>query len=80
MIHIDRPRTAHVTTSRSTEMILIHEALARAHSQDRMAEAELERVARRLVAARRRERRAERAAQRASRLARLASASLARAV
>jgi hypothetical protein len=68
------------TIPRSTEMSLIHEALARAHSSERMAEAERERIARRLVVARRQERRAERAAQRASRLARLASASLARAV
>jgi hypothetical protein len=61
-------------------MSFIHEALARAHSQQLLDEAERERIARRLVAARRRERRAERAAQRASRLARLASASVARAV
>ena len=43
-------------------MSFIHEALARAHSQQLLGEAERERVARRLVAARRRERRAERAA------------------
>ena len=58
-------------------MSFIHEALARAHSQQLLGEAERERVARRLVAARRRD---ERAAQRASRLARLASASVTRAV
>jgi hypothetical protein len=80
MIQIDRPRPGFTSTSRSTDMSFIHEALARAHSQQLLGEAERERMARRLVAARRRERRAERAAQRASRLARLASASVSRAV
>ncbi|HSK27013.1 MAG TPA: hypothetical protein VK894_08900 [Jiangellales bacterium] len=61
-------------------MSLIHESLARAQSHELMAEAERERLGRRLVLARRRERRAQRAAERASRLARLASVSLARAV
>ena len=48
-------------------MQLIPEALARAHMHDRLREAEAERQAVRLVAARRMQRRAERASLRARR-------------
>lgn len=51
---------------RSTEMSLMYEALARAQHSQRLAEAEQERLALRVVAARRHERRAARAARRAS--------------
>ena len=47
---------------RSTEMSLMYEALARAQHSQRLAEAEQERLALRVVAARRHERRAARAA------------------
>ncbi|GHF14674.1 MULTISPECIES: hypothetical protein [Streptomyces] len=53
--------------NRNLEMQLIPEALARAHMQDRLQEAESERRAVRLVAARRMQRRAERASLRARR-------------
>ncbi|MBK3645615.1 hypothetical protein ACIGDI_10680 [Streptomyces sp. NPDC085900] len=56
--------------NRTREMQLIPEALARAHMHERLREAERERPAARLVAARRMQRRAERA----SRLARRALA------
>ncbi|MGA6154615.1 hypothetical protein ACPEIC_14850 [Stenotrophomonas sp. NPDC087984] len=48
-------------------MQLIQEALARAHMHDRLQEAESERPAARLAAARRMQRRAERASLRARR-------------
>ncbi|MEU1626261.1 hypothetical protein ABZ746_13240 [Streptomyces sp. NPDC020096] len=53
--------------NRTHEMHLIQEALARAHVQERLYEAESERVARRLAQARRLQRRAERASLRARR-------------
>lgn len=53
--------------NRNLEMQLMPEALARAHMQQRLAEAEHERRAVRLVAARRLQRRAERATLRARR-------------
>lgn len=53
--------------NRTREMQLIPEALARAHMHDRMREAETERRAVRLVAARRMQRRAERVSMRARR-------------
>ncbi len=59
---------------RSTQMSLMNEALARAQYRERLAEAEHERMAMRVVAARRHKRRAERAAQRARRLAGMAVA------
>ncbi|MFD3540008.1 hypothetical protein ACFWUQ_10965 [Streptomyces sp. NPDC058662] len=62
--------TADAITSRQNrtrEMQLIPEALARAHMEDRMREADAERHALRLVAARRMQRRAERVSLRARR-------------
>ncbi|WP_137993471.1 hypothetical protein [Streptomyces vilmorinianum] len=53
--------------NRTREMQLIPEALARAHMHDRMREADAERQAQRLVAARRMQRRAERVSLRARR-------------
>ncbi|MEU7021979.1 hypothetical protein AB0C52_03735 [Streptomyces sp. NPDC048717] len=53
--------------NRTREMQLIPEALARAHMRDRLREAEAERQAVRLVAARRMQRRAERVSLRARR-------------
>ncbi|MET7760592.1 hypothetical protein [Streptomyces sp. NPDC005336] len=53
--------------NRNREMQLIPEALARAHMHDRLHEAESERRAVRLAAARRMQRRAERASLRARR-------------
>ncbi|AUA11397.1 hypothetical protein CFP59_03510 [Streptomyces malaysiensis subsp. malaysiensis] len=53
--------------NRNREMQLIQEALARAHMHDRIQEAESERLAVRLAAARRMQRRAERASLRARR-------------
>ncbi|WP_324787614.1 hypothetical protein [Streptomyces sp. H51] len=53
--------------NRTREMQLIQEALARAHMHDRLDEAERERRAVRLAAARRMQRRAERASLRARR-------------
>ncbi|MBO0654944.1 MULTISPECIES: hypothetical protein [Streptomyces] len=53
--------------NRNLEMQLIPEAMARAHMQDRLREAESQRTALRLVAARRMQRRAERASLRARR-------------
>ncbi|MBW8092691.1 MULTISPECIES: hypothetical protein [Streptomyces] len=53
--------------NRNREMQLIQEALARAHMHDRLHEAESERKAVRLAAARRMQRRAERASLRARR-------------
>jgi hypothetical protein len=53
--------------NRNLEMQLMPEALARAQMQQRLADAERERRALRLLAARRLQRRAERAAQRARR-------------
>ncbi|MFD7263094.1 hypothetical protein [Streptomyces sp. NPDC059874] len=53
--------------NRTREMQLIPEALARAHMDDRMREADAERHALRLVAARRMQRRAERVSLRARR-------------
>ncbi|MYZ39856.1 MULTISPECIES: hypothetical protein, partial [unclassified Streptomyces] len=51
--------------NRTREMQLIPEAMARAHMSDRLREADAERRAARLVAARRLQRRAERASLRA---------------
>ncbi|MER7789370.1 hypothetical protein [Streptomyces sp. NPDC097640] len=53
--------------NRTREMQLIPEALARAHMRERLHEAESQRSALRLVAARRMQRRAERASLRARR-------------
>ncbi|GAA3375275.1 hypothetical protein GCM10020367_42460 [Streptomyces sannanensis] len=53
--------------NRNREMQLIPEALARAHMQERLREADAERRAQRLVAARRMQRRAERVSLRARR-------------
>ncbi|WP_328396751.1 hypothetical protein OHS70_12485 [Streptomyces sp. NBC_00390] len=53
--------------NRTREMQLIPEALARAHMSERMREANAERQAQRLVAARRMQRRAERVSLRARR-------------
>ncbi|GAA3824605.1 hypothetical protein [Streptomyces chiangmaiensis] len=53
--------------NRTREMQLIPEALARAHMQERLHEAERERQAMRLAVARRMQRRAERASMRARR-------------
>ncbi|MDN0195620.1 hypothetical protein [Streptomyces sp. S.PNR 29] len=53
--------------NRTREMQLIPEAMARAHMHERLHEAERERQAVRLVAARRMQRRAERASMRARR-------------
>ncbi|WP_254811727.1 hypothetical protein [Streptomyces cavourensis] len=53
--------------NRTREMQLIPEALARAHMHDRLREAEVDRQAVRLAAARRMQRRAERASLRARR-------------
>ncbi|AXE88487.1 MULTISPECIES: hypothetical protein [unclassified Streptomyces] len=53
--------------NRTREMQLIPEAMARAHMRERLHEAERERQAVRLVAARRMQRRAERASRRARR-------------
>lgn len=53
--------------NRTREMQLIPEAMARAHMSDRLREADAERRAARLVAARRLQRRAERASLRARR-------------
>ncbi|MFH8786162.1 hypothetical protein [Streptomyces roseoverticillatus] len=62
--------TARATASRQNrnlEMQLIPEALARAHMHERLREADSERRANRLAAARRMQRRAERASMRARR-------------
>ena len=72
-------RTPH-DTARSTQMSLIHEALARARCQELVEEAARERLAVAVLPARREERRSRRAAARARRLADRASAALARAV
>ncbi|MCP9206263.1 hypothetical protein [Streptomyces cucumeris] len=64
------PRTSGAPESRQNrnrEMQLIPEALARAHMHERLHEAESERTALRLVAARRMQRKAERASLRARR-------------
>ncbi|MGW0392590.1 hypothetical protein ACWDYJ_17170 [Streptomyces sp. NPDC003042] len=53
--------------NRTREMQLIPEAMARAHMDDRMREADAERHALRLVAARRMQRKAERVSMRARR-------------
>jgi hypothetical protein len=53
--------------NRTREMQLIPEAMARAHMRERLHEAERERQAARLLAARRMQRRAERASRRARR-------------
>lgn len=53
--------------NRTREMQLIPEAMARAHMADRMREADVERLALRVVAARRMQRRAERVSLRARR-------------
>ncbi|WP_405587249.1 hypothetical protein [Streptomyces sp. NBC_01190] len=62
------PRDAHGPhQNRNLEMQLMPEALARAHMQQRLQEAEHERRSRRLLTARRLQRRAERASLRARR-------------
>lgn len=61
-------RTAVDALSRSLEMQLMHESLARAHCQQVLADAERTRRQRRLVAAVRAQRKAERAVARANRL------------
>ncbi|MGW6917228.1 hypothetical protein ACWGB8_25850 [Kitasatospora sp. NPDC054939] len=53
--------------NRTLEMQLLHESLARAHMQDRLQEAEHQRLVTRLVRADRLRRRAERASMRARR-------------
>ncbi|MEU6126666.1 hypothetical protein [Streptomyces sp. NPDC047123] len=59
---------AHTTRqNRTREMQLIPEAMARAHMHERLREAEAQRPAERLMAARRMQRRAERASMRARR-------------
>ncbi|NJP42415.1 hypothetical protein [Actinacidiphila epipremni] len=69
------PRTSDAlasTQNRNHDMQLMPEALARAHMQQRLQEAEHERRASRLIAARRLQRRAERASLRARRALALA--------
>ena len=68
-------RTVHQThvLNRSTEMQLMHEDLARAHTALRLEEARRDQRARRLAAAQRASRRAEQAALRARRLLALAA-------
>ncbi|MGN6332310.1 MAG: hypothetical protein ACTHOD_11765 [Motilibacteraceae bacterium] len=63
-----RGLTAVDALSRSLEMQLMHESLARAHCQQVLADAERTRRQRRLVAAVRAQRKAERAVARANRL------------
>jgi len=58
----DQATTVNTKTNRSSEMNLMHEELARAQTDARLEEAQSERLARRIVAARRATRRAERAA------------------
>lgn len=62
----DRPRTTAPTTqtsrTRSTEMTLMHEDLARAHSRERLQQAHEARRGHQLALARRLGRKAERAA------------------
>jgi hypothetical protein len=65
---------------RSTEMSLMYEALARAQHSQRVAEADRERLALVVVAARRHERRAARAARRVERAASQAHLAAARAL
>ena len=65
---------------RSTEMSLMHEALARAQHSQRVAEAEKERLALVAVAARRHERECARAARRVERAASRARLAAARAL
>lgn len=67
--HADFITTGAITSrqNRTREMQLIPEALARAHMDDRMREADAERHALRLLAARRMQRRAERVSLRARR-------------
>lgn len=69
---------ADLPVNRSSTVFLMNEALARAHSRERLKQAEHERMVRGLVVARRSQRRAERAARRARRLAHAASLSLER--
>ncbi|GAB7181090.1 hypothetical protein ATKI12_0921 [Kitasatospora sp. Ki12] len=57
--------TERQTQNRILEMQLIHESLARAHMQDRLHEAENQRLVSRVVRARRLKQRAERASMRA---------------
>ncbi|RLV81831.1 hypothetical protein [Streptomyces rapamycinicus] len=63
----DTSRAPEARQNRNREMQLMQEALARAHMHDRLQEAESERQAVRLAAARRMQRRAERASLRARR-------------
>ncbi|HEY3684345.1 MAG TPA: hypothetical protein VGL93_15020 [Streptosporangiaceae bacterium] len=61
-------QTHRTTEPRSRTLMLINEQIARARIQERLAEAEQERVARRLIAIRRAHRRVERATARLRRL------------
>jgi hypothetical protein len=63
------PRLSEAPVHRSTDMHLMHEALARAHCIEQHERASRSRRMRMLLAARRMDRRAARAAQRARRLA-----------
>lgn len=65
-------RATFARQNRTREMQLIPEALARAHMQQRLYEAEAERKARRILNARRLQRRAERVSLRARRALALA--------
>ncbi|MCS0634395.1 hypothetical protein NX801_01675 [Streptomyces sp. LP05-1] len=68
--HLDFPSATGAPVSRQNrirDMQLLQEALARAHMHERLREAEAERQAVRLVAARRMQRRAERVSLRARR-------------
>ncbi|MBB1244994.1 hypothetical protein GL263_15665 [Streptomyces durbertensis] len=63
----DRSDKAGITLNRNREMQLLPESLSRSHMQDRLYEAESQRPAQRLLAARRMQRKAERASRRARR-------------
>ncbi len=65
-------------TNRTSDMFLINEALARAHSRERLRQAEHDRLVNDLRAAHRLRRKAERAARRARKLAHAASLSFER--
>lgn len=66
------------SVNRSSAVLLMNETLARAHSRERLREAEQERMVRELRSSQRLQRRAERAARRARKLAYRASVALAR--
>ncbi|WP_407699159.1 hypothetical protein [Streptomyces alkaliterrae] len=63
----DRSDRTGTTVNRNREMQLLPESLSRSQMQDRLYEAESQRPAQRLLAARRMQRRAERASRRARR-------------